>query len=147
MKLVTFYFLIITTSVLSCTCPEYEELKRDSISKTQIAFTGKVVSIKFDTTLHTNIIEFAIEKPLLRVSNSDTIKILSLDDTGMCGLRIEEGEIWYIYPEMKNENGYYWESMCGRSVNLTKPKAKYRRKKFRVDKRRYKRDKRIIGKL
>jgi hypothetical protein len=154
-KYLIIILIFVSNSSLGCICANSISRLNDSIYNNALSiFVGEVISVENKSTI--NIIRIVVSDAIKKSNNHDTIEVITNADTGLCGLKIKEGEKWYFHINKIDNNNYFWEDICGRSIKLTKKKiskrffdseAKYYRKIYRKDKRKHKIERNEIKKI
>lgn len=153
MKTILFSLLFIIWGVFvhACSCGPMPKLTKKGVNQSSEIFVGTIIDVTIDLTARSKTATFIVDKHLKSKSKSDTLKVITSSDGGMCGLYFQKGQRWYIFSSGDKENLY--AGLCGRSLWLKKTPSKTKfwskhwwsnTKYYRSKKKRYRRDKRVI---
>lgn len=148
-----FIFFFLTPISWGCTCLGNFVSMNDSLfENAQIVFVGRVISVEKMHNSLTIRVHLKVTEAFKQTEIGDTIEILTVSDSGLCGLDINKNESWYFFIN-SNNNDTLWENMCGRSVKLTRKKRTFKqygfslffyKKQDQLERKRFKRDRKFF---
>lgn len=124
--LILFASLFFTYSVLACRCTELKELTQQELNQATDIFIGKVMAV--DTLVNSQKISVLISLKESIKGNKQNEKVVSTEISGAaCGLSLKVGQEWFFF--ITEYNGDLRVNMCGRHLNVTKPRFRLCKKK------------------
>ena len=144
--------LFSTGKSFACSCGELEPMSSSDYEKAGEIFIGRVTKIEEDRDKWRKKVTFEVIDQFKATQQKTEISIWTALDGAACGLNVKEGDKWYIFAQI-NENEEFVAGLCGRSVNLDKKfrvrdyGLKYaclEKRNWKKDYRRFRREKRFI---
>ena len=146
--IISFIFILQSISIQSCTCINPSDLTQDEIKHVGEAFIGVITKVDTNFTNQTITATFELKKHLIGKLNNEIYRVTTNIDGASCGLKFIAGQKWYMFAYYSDDKELY-SSLCSRSVQLNKVSQKNKRfiigtKNYRIEKRRYRADKKAI---
>ncbi len=115
--LLTTLLLLVSVSVIACSCRPPGDLTFDEYMNADLIFIGKVTSVMVDKENYLKVATFDITDRIKADGTSTSIEIQTGFDGASCGYSFAEGETWYIWGRLL-ENGRHGTGLCSRSLNI-----------------------------
>lgn len=109
----------------ACSCVGLGELTKSEIDSSRAIFVGQAMKVDEDYFNYERRIIFRVVENLKGTSNGQLIYVTTNKDSGMCGVKVLEGETWYIFSSyIDPKDQTYGISICDRSTRISKQKYK-----------------------
>ncbi len=114
----------------ACSCAGLGELTKTEIDSSKAIFIGYAISVELDQSNYKRKITFKVIENLKATTEGELIYVTTNFDSGSCGVKVLEGETWYIFSNyVSPKDRTYRISICDRSARITK--RKYKRSSYK----------------
>ncbi|MGB0933899.1 MAG: hypothetical protein ACPGU5_06425 [Lishizhenia sp.] len=140
MKKLLFLFAIlgVTYTSMACRCAPLEALTKQEVNEATNLFIGKIRAV--DTLVNTQQVAVLISvKETIKGEKVKERTVKTNLSSAACGLTLKLGQEWFFF--ITEYKGELRVNMCGRHLNVTKPRFRWCKKKrgsIALDKAQYK---------